>query len=190
MQPVLCLVEPADCGPSTTLPMISSPLRARLYRSFEFVKSLRSPMSNVHRVHHVHEHWQLLCVNIVNTKHYPSNHSSTAFWACSRFRPAGTRRSRAVHHVVGDLLAAVGRQAVQHLAVRRGLRQQRRVHLERGELAAAAPRAPPPGPCSSRRRCRSRRPSRTASAGSLTSRRQLPCGRASGSRPGTASSKP
>src|SRR5579859_5787094 len=41
--------------------------------------------------------------------------------------------SRAVQYVVGDFLAAVGRQAVQYDGVLRGLRQQSRVQLIRSE---------------------------------------------------------
>jgi len=40
---------------------------------------------------------------------------------------------RAFHDLVGDLFAAVGGQAVEHLAARGGLGQQRRIDLEAGE---------------------------------------------------------
>ena len=50
-----------------------------------------------------------------------------ARWACSRFSASSkTTRVRPVHHLVGDLLAAVGRQAVQHDVVRVRAGQQLR----------------------------------------------------------------
>src|SRR5262249_61139163 len=47
------------------------------------------------------------------------------------------RTAVAVEHVAGDLLAAVGRQAVQDAGVRRRLRQQRGVDLVAGEPLSA-----------------------------------------------------
>ena len=51
------------------------------------------------------------------------------------FRLIEDRRGRRVHHVVGHLDAAVGRQAVHEDRVRTGRPHQRRVHLKRLEDA-------------------------------------------------------
>lgn len=47
------------------------------------------------------------------------------------FRPRPHRAGRPVHHRVGDLVAAMGRQAMQHDGIRVGQRQKSRVELKR-----------------------------------------------------------
>ena len=101
---------------------------------------------------------------------YFSSHSSTAFWACMRL-PACWKTALAGPSITSSVISSprcAGRQC-STLHVRRRLRQQRRVHLERRELLAGVPRARPPGPCSSRRRCRSRPRSSRRPRGSFTS---------------------
>ena len=58
----------------------------------------------------------------------PSSQASSAFWACSRFSASSqTADARAVDDLGGDLVAAVGGQAVQHDGVGAARGQQRGV---------------------------------------------------------------
>ena len=72
-------------------------------------------------------------------------------------RPGRTRTMRAVDHVGGDLLAAMGRQAVQHHDVVSRQCDESIVDLVRQRTPAGARRPRPPGPSTPRRRCTGRR---------------------------------
>ena len=90
----------------------------------------------------------------------PSGGPATPSARAAGSPPPGRPRSLPVQHVVGDLLAAMRRQAVHHLTAGSAGSSSALVHLEGGEIALALRSPPPPAPCWPTRRCRSRpRPS-------------------------------